>query len=44
MNYFYYFFPGIGKVRELWDKVCVSHSKNISKLKDKIEILERGNP
>jgi hypothetical protein len=44
MNYFYYFFPGIGKVQELWDQVCESHSKNINELKDKIAILEKGNP
>ena len=32
---------GIGKVQELWDQVCESHSKNINELKDKIAILEK---
>jgi len=44
MNYFYYFFPDIRDVYEASDKVRLSDSKNIRELKDKIEILEKGNP
>ena len=40
MNYFYYFFPDNGKVHE----ACGTDSKNIRELKDKIAILEKGNP
>ena len=32
---------GIGKVQELWNQVCVSHSNKKNELKDKIAILEK---
>ena len=44
MNYFYYFFPDIRKRHEIWDTVCVSHSKKIRELKDRNALLEEGNP
>ena len=44
MNYFYCFFPDYRDVYEACRIECASDSKNIRELKDKIEILEKGNP
>ena len=44
MNYFYYFFSDYRDVHEAFRIEYVSDSKNVGELKDKIEILEKGNP